>query len=107
MLLPQQSLITLTTIQVPTLEQVHFTEQPYHNIQHPSLGKGDEREVPDLWIKQKQLKKLPPYYTDTKPTTLNKAITIQKPNALGTPQTIYQVQNQVVMNGRKNNGLNM
>ena len=31
--------------------------------------------------KQKKLKKLPSYYTDIKPATLNKAITIQEPNS--------------------------
>ena len=45
-------------------------------FQHPSLGKGDEKVVPDFQIKQKKLKKLPSYYTDIKPATLNKTITI-------------------------------
>ena len=35
-------------------------------FQHPSLGKGDERELPDFQMKQKKLKKLPSYYTDIK-----------------------------------------
>ena len=51
-------------------------------FQHLSLGKGDERYLPDFQIKQKKLKKLPPYYTDIKPATLNKTITIQEPNVL-------------------------
>ena len=39
--------------------------------------------MPDFQIKQnkKKLKKLASYYTDIKPATLNKAITIQEPNA--------------------------
>ena len=51
-------------------------------FQHLSLGKGDERGLPDFQIKQKKLKKLPSYYTDIKPATLNKTMTIQEPNAL-------------------------
>ena len=31
--------------------------------------------------KEKKLKKMPSYYTDIKPATLNKTITIQEPNA--------------------------
>ena len=49
---------------------------------HPSLGKGDEREVPDFQIKHKNLKKLRSYYKDIKPATFNKAIATQEPNAL-------------------------
>ena len=58
-------------------------------FQHPSLGKIDEREVLDFQIKQKKLKKLPSYYTDIKPVTLNKTITIEESNALkDTPNDI-------------------
>ena len=58
-------------------------------FQHPSLGKGDERDMPDFQIKQKKLKKLPSYYTDIKPATLNKTIPMQGPNALkDTPSNI-------------------
>ena len=59
-------------------------------FQHP-LGKVDEREVPDFQIKQKKLKRLPSYYTDIKPATLSKTITIEEPSALKYTQTIYQV----------------
>ena len=38
-------------------------------FQHLSLGKGDERVLPDFQIKQKKLKKLPSSYTDIKPAT--------------------------------------
>ena len=58
-------------------------------FQHPSLGKGDEREAPDFQIKQKKLQKLPSYYTDIKPATFNMTITVQEPNAFNdTPNNI-------------------
>ena len=49
---------------------------------HPSLDKGDEKEVPDFQIKHKNLKKLRSYYKDIKPATFNKTVTTQEPNAL-------------------------
>ena len=48
--------------------------------------------MPDFQIKQKKLKKLPSYYTDIKPATLNKTITIQEPNSLkDTPNDIPSI----------------
>ena len=65
-------------------------------FQHLTLGKGDEREMPDFQIKQKKFKKTPSYYIDTKPATLNKTITFQERNALkGTPNDIVSTKTSI------------
>ena len=90
MFLPQQPLIPLTTI----TSSFHGTAILF--FQHP-LGKVDEREVPDFQIKQKKLKKLPSYYTDIKPATLNKAITIEETSALKyTPKRYTKCNNDLI-----------
>ena len=56
--------------------------------------------MPDFQIKQKKLKKMPSYYIDTKPGTLNKTITFQERIALkGTPNDILSTKTS--SNGRQ------
>ena len=103
MLLPEQPLITDHSPSSNTATS-SFHRTAILFFQHP-LGKVDEREVPDFQIKQKKLKKLPSYYTDIKPATLNKTITIEETSALKYTLNDIPSAKQVVMTGRKNNDL--
>ena len=77
-------------------------------FQHPSVGKGGEMEVPDFKTK-KEIEKVVIFR--------HKTCNLEQGNHYpGTyclkappppPRMIYQVQKQVVMANRKNNGLNM
>ena len=55
--------------------------------------------MPDFQIRQKKLKKMPSYYIDTKPGTLNKTITFQERNAL--KGTLNDILSTKTSNGRQ------